>query len=257
MFKINEHRFFPATVIFLITITIFAIVGIFKPNILDLFYLPLEISSSFIADTKAIVTYKFILNENLRLKKELAELKRNFVSYQELIGENERLKKLLSFKGESQFNMVAAKVIGRDVENWARAVIINKGRGQNIKAGSVVITELGLVGKVVEASNVTSKVMLLNDPDSSVACIIQRSREEGLASGTLLGGLTVHYLDIDSDVAIGDNVLTSGLTENYPSSILIGKIEKITEDEQGLEKYCVVKPAVDLKRIEEVLVIVR
>lgn len=257
VFKINQHRLKPSFIIFLIIIITFTIVGIFKSKILDLFYLPLEISSSFIADTKAIITYKFILNENLRLKKEIYELKRNFLNQEELRQENGRLKKLLSFKEQSQFSSVAAKVIGMDVQNWTRAIIINKGSRQNIKVGNVVITELGLVGKVVEVSNATSKVMLINDPDSSVACVIQRSREEGLASGTLLGGVIIRYLEIDSDVEIGDDVLTSGLTDNYPASIPIGKVEKIIEEQQGLGKYCVLKPAVDLRRVEEVLAIIK
>lgn len=257
MFKINQHRFFLPLITFLIIVILFTIVGIFKSKIIDLFYLPLEISSSFISDIKAVITYKFILNENLRLKKEISELKRNFLNQEELRQENERLKKLLSFKEQSQFNVVAAKAIGMGAENWTKAIIINKGSKAGIKAGNIVITELGLVGRVIEASNATSKIMLINDPDSSVACVIQRSREEGLASGTLLGELVIRYLEIDSDVAIGDNVLTSGLTENYPASILIGEVKKIIEEQQGLGKYCIVKPAVDLKRIEEVLVVIK
>ena len=179
------------------------------------------------------------------------------VAAKELTQENGRLKKLLSFKERSQFIILGSRVIARSPDNWSRGAIIDKGFKQGIKAGNVVITGLGLAGRVLETSSATSKIILINDPESSVSAIIQRNREDGLICGTLFGGLVMRYLQKDSDVAVGDIVLTSGLTGNYPALILIGKVEKVLDDEQGLGKYCVVRPAVDLKKMEEVLVIIR
>lgn len=174
----------------------------------------------------------------------------------ELRQENERLKKLLSFREQSQFTTVAAKVIARDPNNWSRGIVIDKGFKQGIRPEDVVISESGLVGRVTETTGSISKIILINDPDSSTAAIIQRTREEGLVSGTLLGVVAMRYLEKNSDVSIGDIAVTSGVTKNYPASILIGKVEQVENDAQGLGKYCVIAPEVDLKRIEEVLVIV-
>ena len=183
-------------------------------------------------------------------------MRKELIAAKELAQENERLKKLLSFKERSQFISLAARVIARGPDNWSRGAIIDKGFRQGIKAGNVVITELGLAGRVSEASSATSKIILINDPESSVSAIIQRSRDEGLICGTLLGGVVMRYLEKDSGVVAGDIVLTSGLTGNYPPSLFIGTVEKVLDEQQGLGKYCVVRPAVDLKKMEEVLVIV-
>lgn len=173
----------------------------------------------------------------------------------ELRQENERLKKLLALKQGSLFLTVAAEVIAGFPDNWSRGVMIDKGLRAGIKVGNAVIGESGLAGRVVEVSLQTAKVMLLNDPDSSVSAFLQRTREEGLISGNIAGTLQMRYLDKDSDVAIGDVILTSGLTRNYPPGLLIGRVIGINDDPHGLDKRCLVEPFVNLKSIEEVLVI--
>lgn len=203
-----------------------------------------------------MLNYRAILNENIQLKKEIFGLQKDAVLMKELRQENNRLKKLLSFREQLQLNTVAARIIARDPNNWSRGVVINKGDRQGVKTGNVVITELGLVGRIMETSGSFSKIILINDTDNAVSALIQRSREEGLISGTLIGGIAMRYLEKEADVAQGDIVLTSGLTRNYPASILIGEVKEVKEEPQGLGKYAVIKPAVDLRKIEEVLVIV-
>lgn len=173
----------------------------------------------------------------------------------ELRQENERLKKLLAFKQGAPFLTVAAEVIAGFPDNWSRGVMIDKGARAGIKAGNAVMLESGLAGRVIEVSDHTAKIMLLDDPDSSVSAFVQRTREEGLISGNIAGGLQMRYLDKDSAVAVGDVILTSGLTRNYPPSLPIGRVSGINDDAQGLSKRCLVEPFVNLKSIEEVLVI--
>ena len=74
--------------------------------------------------------------------------------------------------------------------------------------------------------------------------------------GTLLGGLVMRYLEKDSDVKAGDIVLASRINQELPPGVLIGTVEALKDGDQGLGKNCLVKTAVNLKRIEEVLVIV-
>jgi len=239
-------------VTFLLAIIIFIFTLILKSNILAILRLPLIITSSLVADTKAVFTYKFILNENLRLKREIDSLKKDTAIIGELRLQNERLKRLLSLRESLQFNTVSASVIAKDPNNWLNVVIIDKGRRQGIKPGDAVITELGLAGRAVDVSDDTSKVILINDLNSSVAAIIQRTREEGLVCGTLLGKVIMRYLEKDSGISAGDVVLTSGLTQNYPSGL-----ESVEQEQGGLSKSCVIKPAVNLGGLEEVLVIIR
>ncbi len=256
MFKLIRHKFSPLIFVFLFSISIISIV-FFKPVVLTLFLFPLKITSSFVADAKAIASYRFVVNENAALKHALATTRTDALAMVELKRENSYLKKLLLFKEQSPFTTVAARVIARDPHNWSRGVVIDKGINQGIETGDVVIQEAGLVGRVIEVSKSTSKIALINDSNSAVSALIQRNRDEGLLTGTLLGGLVLRYLEIDSDCLMDDIVVTSGVTKNYPASIPIGRVNAIKEGPQGLGKYCVVTPFVTLKDLEEVLVIVK
>ncbi len=255
MFKTKSSQPLFFAVSFIAFLSAFLIILKTKPKILDWFYLPLEVSSSFIRDTRAIVTYKFILNENYRLRDQAGRVKSDAAFNEELLRENQRLKKLVSFKEQFQSKAVCARVIAREPGNWSRGVMLNKGANDRINIGDFVLAESALAGRVIEVSARTAKVILINDPESSVAAFIQRSREEGLVSGTLLGEVIMRYLEKDSDCMPGDAVMVSRLDQAAPFPVLIGAIKEVKEEPQGLAKYCVVTPAADLRRIEEVLVV--
>ena len=255
MLKINRYKYSPAAVVFFTIIGIFILSLLLKSKIIDLISFPLKISSNWTSDIRALVAYKFIADENVRLNAQLAGAANDAIAFDELRQENERLKKLLSLKKESSFVTVAAEVIARDPNNWSTGVIIDKGQRQGIKAGNAVIASEGLSGRIVDVYSYTAKIMLLGDADSSVSAIIQRTREEGLISGTIAGAVQMRYLSKDSDVVIGDVIMTSGLTRNYPAGLPIGRVIEVKDDPQGLGKHCLVRPFVNLRTVEEVLVI--
>ncbi len=134
--------------------------------------------------------------------------------------------------------------------------MLDKGRYNGIKPGMVVISPTGLVGTVIESAQDSAKVLLINDPNQGVSSIIQRSRQEGLVSGTLGTNLIMRYLPDDADIAVGDLVVTSELSQLYPKGILVGRVVNLGKEFSGLNRYALVKPAVDLANIEEVLVII-
>jgi len=119
-----------------------------------------------------------------------------------------------------------------------------------------VISYLGLLGRVVEVSQSSSKVMLINDPALSVSAINQRSRQEGLVCGTLGNTLVMRYLPKDADIQASDIIVTSGLTDIYPKGLIIGTVVEVGEEFSGLSRYANIKPATDLSAVEEVLVII-
>jgi len=207
-------------------------------------------------EVKGVIFYHRNFIQNERLKEEVDLLRQKINSVDEVFLENRRLKSLLTFKQKTPFKVIAARVIGRSAENWSSIAIIDKGSSQGIRRGFVVITYLGLAGKVVETTNSTSKIMLINDPSLGVSAIDQRSRQEGLVSGTLGGSLIMKYLPKDADIQVCDVIITSGLTEAYPKGLLIGRVINIGEEFSGLSRYCQIKPVVNLSSIEEVLIII-
>ena len=115
---------------------------------------------------------------------------------------------------------------------------------------------LGLVGRVSESNDNSSKIVLINDPSSGISSIVQRSRQEGLVSGTLGTNLVLHYLPENADIVVNDLIVTSELSQIYPKGLLVGKVVNLGKEFSGLNRYALVKPATDLSSIEEVLVII-
>jgi rod shape-determining protein MreC len=152
--------------------------------------------------------------------------------------------------------VVPARVIGRSADNWSSIVIIDKGSYNGIRRGFVAINYLGLVGRVIEVGDTASKIMLINDPSLGVSSVVQRSRQEGLVSGTLGRSLIMKYLPKDADIQPSDTIVTSGLTSAYPKGLLIGTVVSIGEEFSGLSRYAIIMPAVNLSSIEEVLIII-
>jgi rod shape-determining protein MreC len=107
----------------------------------------------------------------------------------------------------------------------------------------------------VEVQAVTSKALRINDPQMGVSAIVQRSRQQGLVAGTLGDLLVMKYLPADADIKPGDVVVTSGLTEAYPKGLLIGEVAEVRVESSGFGRYALIRPAVALGNLEEVLVV--
>jgi rod shape-determining protein MreC len=189
------------------------------------------------------------------LARRMDYLNSRLVSMNELSVENARLNNLFSLKQQLSYKVIAARVIGRDPSNWSSTVLINKGSSSGIKKGAASVSFLGLAGRVMEVGSSASKVMLINDPNVSVSARIERSRQEGLICGSLGGALLLKLLPKDCDIVVGDTIITSGLTSVYPKGLLIGTVSAIARDFSGLSMYAVIKPAVDLSSLEELLII--
>lgn len=226
-----------------------------NPLIIALKY-PLKIFSFIGYEIKGIIFYHRNFRENEEFKKEIGLLKQNINTLNEVSFENDRLSKLLSFKERADFKVIAAKVIGYSPDNWSSVIIIDKGRANGIKRGHVVISYSGLVGRVIECADSTSKIMLVNDSNFGVSAIVQRSRQEGLVAGALGNYLVMKYLPKDSDIKVSDVIVTSGLTDNYPKGLIIGTVTDVGDEFSGLSRYVNIKPAVNLSSIEEILVII-
>jgi len=204
-----------------------------------------------------IIFYHRNMVQAEELNSQLGLLRWRLFDYRELAQENNRLKELLDFKQKSPLRLIAARVIGRSPDSWSSNVIIDKGKNSRIRPGMIVVGSRGLVGKVVESGDNNSRVLLINDPSQGVSSIVQRSRQEGLVSGTLGGNLIMRYLPDEAQIVVGDLVITSELSRVYPKGLLVGKVINIGRDFSGLCRYAIVRPAVDLAAIEEVLVIIQ
>jgi len=193
--------------------------------------------------------------ENRLLREIIEEMKQERVQLLESREENERLRSLLGFKQDYQKPLLPAQVIARDLSGWFQTAVIDRGTRDGVAEGMAVVSVQGIVGQIMETSKSFSRVLLITDPNSSVAALIQRSRARGIAIGNGRELCRLKYLHRSEDVAPGDLVLASGLDGVYPKGVLIGTVLEAERRDPDLFQRVEVQPSVDFGRLEEVLVL--
>ncbi len=196
-----------------------------------------------------------VYEQNLELQNEVQQLQSRVSQLREQIIVSDQLGHMLDFQAVAPMETVAARVIGRNATNWYRAIIIDKGSQHGIKTEMGVVTETGVVGRVINVNPSTAIVLLLTDPNVAMAGMIQRSRDEGIVQGTAQGFVRMKYLPPLSKVEIGDLVVTSGLNEDYPRGLLIGHVHRLEKGDADLFQLAEIHPIVDFSKLEGVLVI--
>ena len=200
--------------------------------------------------------------ENNKLQQEVIDLQNKLDDTQSL----ESLKSALNFVDEKYVaKTLSAKVVSKNDGNWYTTFVVSAGSKDGVKKDSLVMNGKGLVGVVYEVSNNYCKVVSLLDTKSSVSFKLAKNSEfKGIItygeniddeadyrnSGLLQG----YMFDLNYNVLPGDVVTTSGLGL-FPEGIVIGKVEKVVEDKNNSLKYVIVKPNVDFKNIDYVVVV--
>jgi len=256
VFNLDKKNLIPFLVIISLLICLSLSILVLRTPALIISRGPLGLVNLVQRELGGIIFYHRNLIENISLRKESDFLRSKLNGLNEIYLENLRLKNNLSFKQKSAFKIISAKVIARSADNWSTGLVIDKGSTSGIIKGSPAITYLGLVGRVIETTGSTSKIMLLSDPNLGVSSLIQRSRQEGLVCGTLGNNLIMKYLPEDADIKLQDVIVSSGLNDTYPKGLLIGKVIDIGKEFSGLSRYAIIKPAVNLSNLEEVLVVI-
>jgi rod shape-determining protein MreC len=187
-----------------------------------------------------------LMIENVRLKEAEAQ--------------NEDLRRKLGFaEAYPQYILRAAevrgRVIGYEPSNFMSVLIVDIGRRDGVRKGMPVVTERGLVGHTHTVGANWAKVLLIVDPSSSVAALVQSSRAPGLVSGRLGEDLVMDYIPQEDTVSVGDVILSSGMSGNYPKSLLIGQVLEVEQRDIDPFQRAVVRPSVNFERLETVLVI--
>jgi rod shape-determining protein MreC len=200
--------------------------------------------------------YQDLERENQELRKNLLEISLANQRMKEQMLENIRLRKLLNFKENSTYRVVSASVVALGQEQTIRSLILNVGKKDSVERNYTVLTEDGLVGKVLRVESSQSIVQILMDPNALVSARLQRSREIGVVAWSGNLWLDFNYIPKDVDVEPGEAVLTSGLSRIYPAGIKIGVVVEIQENEYELFKKIKVKPAVNFNRLEDVFVLI-
>jgi rod shape-determining protein MreC len=194
-------------------------------------------------------------DENRRLRDEVARLEQEVTQLQEQLGAAGRRDDLAAFGMTFTDRAMVADVIGRDPTNWYQSVVINRGQRDGVKVDMGVAAQDGVVGRVIKVMPKTAVVLLVSDRNSVVPGLIQRGRDEGLIEGAGGKRLRMKYVSTLASVQVGDLVITSGLAGTFPKELRIGTVSAIERMPDAISQELMLSPAVDLDRLEEVLVL--
>jgi rod shape-determining protein MreC len=199
-----------------------------------------------------------VRKQNRELQDQIERLQMEQVRLRQDADQARRLQALLDFKEKFISKTVAAQVIGTSGTEQSRLITIDKGSNEHIKIDMPVITPDGIVGKVKEVFPLSSQVLLINDHDSGAGVILESSRLQGIIKGTPLGELQINDIMSDEKVEPGERVVTSGGDRIYPKGYAVGTVISSTPDRENDPFLAIkIKPAADLSRLEEVLVITK
>ena len=196
-----------------------------------------------------------VRQENRQLREQIEQLQLEQVRLKQDADQAHRLQALLGFKEQFIAKTTAAQVIGSSGSEQSRTVYIDKGSREGIAQGMPVISADGVVGKVISVFTNTSQVLLINDQQSGVGAILEKSRLQGVLKGKVTGELVIDKIMSDEDVKLEDRVLTSGGDQIFPKGLPLGTVAKTTKGAEFLQ--VTVKPAAVLSHLEEVLVITK
>lgn len=201
--------------------------------------------------------YRKVKAENARLRAEVDKARGDAARGEYAEHERRLLLALQSLDFSGDIQGVTARLVAESPSNFQLTVSIDRGRDHRVDVGMPVVTDGGLVGRVVEASRARSTVLLIDDPSSAVGVRLADSGDVGVVAGAgSRGPLSVDLVSFETPVAAGEIVVTSGLQGGiFPPGIPVGSVREARVRPGRLEQEVLVDPLVDLRRLEFVRVL--
>ena len=206
--------------------------------IMEAYYL---MSTPFQAQNRQEIEDRLTNARILELEQKIAELEQQNKQFSELLGQKE------------QPSEIVAPIIGRSVDSWWSQVTIGKGSSDGIEPGYIVLGIGGVVGRVVNVTDRTSRVLLLSDPNSRVGVTVSRSRNLGYLRGNNSQTAVMHFFNKVTDVEVGDAIATSPIGNLFPHGMTIGKVTAI-DRERGAAPSAEIQLTAPLDLLEWVVI---
>jgi rod shape-determining protein MreC len=167
--------------------------------------------------------------------------------------ENQILREYLRFSKKNKATFVLGNVVGRrglDADNLKQNIIIDKGVQDGVKIGAAAVSGGVVVGKVISVKNNLSEICLITSENCKLAVSIQNmDKTSGIIEGEM--GLTIkmEFIPQTDKIEVGDTIITSGLEENIPRGLVVGKVTEVTKESNELWQSATVEPVVNLDNL--------
>ncbi len=196
-----------------------------------------------------------IRKENERLMVKAGEMAMQQYQVQDIIQENNRLRRLLDFEERNQYQFIPARVVSMGTAGVPGSVHLNVGVDDGCQNNMVLITDRGVVGKLISVASASSIGQIVTDPNFRISGRVQRSRVLGIVRWLYNNVCVLEGVHQRADVQIGDLVVTSGYSQIYPPGLPIGSVYYVSHQEEDLFQEVRLQLEVDFNTLEEVLVL--
>lgn len=204
----------------------------------------------------AFTSHRDLVDDNQHLREALLLAQARLNRMNAVAAQNKRLKQLLDTRRMLGMDVQLARLIDVDLGPARNRVVIDAGAKEGVHAGQVVIDAHGVMGQIVEVLPHTSVALLVTDGNHSIPVVDERSGLRGVAHGTgVPDRLIVSDIPLSADVKAGDRISTSGLGGRFPAGFPVGTITAVGPDPSGMFAQASAKPAADLARSGEVLLL--
>ncbi len=212
---------------------------------------------------------------DLREKVKVLEIQNQLLTDKE--NENARLREMLGFQAASQYQLLPCRVVSRSPSSWWDSVLVDVGDVNNdtlfqkyhgkysLGPDQPVVSPRGVVGKTGTVSHSVTEVILLVNENCSISAVVEGTKDHGIVQGqgNFEEGrprVQLDYLPKDSQAAVGQFVLTSGLGPYFPAGLRLGTITEVPEVKKtyptfGLYRQAVLEPTADLNQLDELFIV--
>ena len=205
--------------------------------------------------------------ENAKLREQVAELTVQNKVLADKSAENSRLREMLGFRDASPYRLRACRVLSREPNSWWDTVQVNVGwqDDPDLAKDQPVVSPRGVVGKTGNVSRDTTDVILMVNDNCSISATVEGTHDQGIVQGegSFEEGkprVKVNYLPKESQVAVGQFVVTSGLGPYFPAGLRLGTVIEVPPLNNeyptfGLYRQAVIEPTADLNQLDELFIV--
>ncbi len=196
------------------------------------------------------------MSENRKLEQALFESRSRMARLESVERENERLRALLGAEPRMPDRTLLADILDFDLDPYSHRIAISRGQRDGLYEGQPLMDANGIVGQVFEVTPILSSALMISDPSHAVPVTINRTGLRGIAYGIgRTDQIELRDIPISADVVAGDLLVTSGLGDRFPTGIPVGSVLTVSREDDDAFLTITARPAADLGRIHQVLVI--
>jgi rod shape-determining protein MreC len=203
-----------------------------------------------------MVTKKQLVDDNKTLKMNELVYKERAIQLRIVQQENERLRTLLHSPVRVDVKTMLAEILSVDGDPYSQQVVINRGANDDVHEGQAIVDDQGVVGQVLHAGTITSRVLLITDVSHAVPVRIERNGTRLVANGTgNINRMSINHVSNSTDIKPGDLLVTSGLGGKYPEGYPVARVTIVKKDESRPFAYVQSEPIAQINRLRYLLLL--